>query len=83
MKITVKLFALLGRFLPPNARANQIEMDAPPDASPESILTGLGVPLEQCHLVLVNGVYIEPSARANASLKEGDVLAVWPPIAGG
>jgi molybdopterin converting factor small subunit len=35
------------------------------------------------HLVLVNGKYIEPSQRASYALKEGDVLAIWPPIAGG
>jgi sulfur carrier protein ThiS len=31
----------------------------------------------------VNGVFIPPDARATTSLKDGDTLAVWPPIAGG
>jgi molybdopterin converting factor small subunit len=35
------------------------------------------------HLVLVNGRYIDPDKRANQPLVEGDVLAIWPPIAGG
>ena len=35
------------------------------------------------HLVLVNGVYIYPEKRATHTLVEGDVLAIWPPIAGG
>ena len=35
------------------------------------------------HLVLVNGVYVPPEQRAERVLKDGDVLAIWPPIAGG
>jgi molybdopterin converting factor small subunit len=35
------------------------------------------------HLVLVNGKYIEPEKRMTATLVDGDVLAIWPPIAGG
>jgi molybdopterin converting factor small subunit len=33
--------------------------------------------------VLVNGKYIQPEERLSATLVEGDVLAIWPPIAGG
>ena len=35
------------------------------------------------HLVLVNGVFVPPDERAGKCLDNGDVLAVWPPIAGG
>jgi molybdopterin converting factor small subunit len=35
------------------------------------------------HLVLINGKYIEPDKRWSQTLVEGDVLAIWPPIAGG
>jgi molybdopterin converting factor small subunit len=35
------------------------------------------------HLVLINGKYIEPEKRLTQTLQEGDVLAIWPPIAGG
>jgi molybdopterin synthase sulfur carrier subunit len=35
------------------------------------------------HLVLINGKYIEPAMRLSQTLVEGDVLAIWPPIAGG
>jgi sulfur carrier protein ThiS len=39
--------------------------------------------MEKCHLVLVNGIFVSPSARANTRIGEGDTLAVWPPVAGG
>jgi len=35
------------------------------------------------HIVLVNGVYVAPADRATRTLAEGDVLAIWPPVAGG
>jgi molybdopterin converting factor small subunit len=41
------------------------------------------MPPKLVHLVLVNGTYIEPEKRLTHSLKEGDVLAIWPPVAGG
>ncbi|MBS1138025.1 MAG: mut7-C ubiquitin family protein, partial [Proteobacteria bacterium] len=34
-------------------------------------------------LVLINGHYVPPGARRSHALREGDVLAIWPPIAGG
>jgi sulfur carrier protein ThiS len=42
-----------------------------------------GLPNKLVHLVLVNGVYVPPAERATHALNEGDVLAIWPPIAGG
>jgi molybdopterin converting factor small subunit len=41
------------------------------------------LPPKQVHRVLVNGTYIAPEQRASKTLAEGDVLAIWPPIAGG
>ena len=41
------------------------------------------MPPKLVHLVLVNGVFIAPEDRATRTLVEGDVLAIWPPIAGG
>jgi molybdopterin converting factor small subunit len=41
------------------------------------------LPEKLVHLVLVNGSYIAPEKRPTQTLLEGDVLAIWPPIAGG
>jgi sulfur carrier protein ThiS len=35
------------------------------------------------HLVLVNGAYVPPGERARLALRDGDALAIWPPVAGG
>lgn len=83
MKVTVKLYALLGQHLPAGAKNNQIVVDVADGMTPLALLDSLRVPREACHLVLVNGEYLAPSLRSNRALKDQDALAVWPPIAGG
>ena len=84
MKITFKLFATLTDYLPVAARrSNIIELDVAPDASISQIIEPFGMPPQLVHLVLVNGHYIQPDKRLTHNLVEGDVLAIWPPIAGG
>lgn len=84
MKITFKLFATLTDHLPPDARrSNQIELDVAPEAPISQIIEPFGLPPKLVHLVLVNGKYVAPEQRLSTTLREGDVLAIWPPIAGG
>lgn len=84
MKITFKLFASLTDYLPPDARrSNILALDVAPSASISQIIEPFGMPQKLVHLVLVNGTYIAPEKRLTHTLAEGDVLAIWPPIAGG
>jgi sulfur carrier protein ThiS len=84
MKITFKLYASLTEYLPPAARtSNRVELDVPPDATIAQIIEPYGMPIKLVHLVLVNGVFVPPEQRATRTFVEGDVLAIWPPIAGG
>ena len=84
MKITFKLFATLTDYLPAQARqGNIVELDVPADASISQIIEPFGLPPKLVHLVLVNGVYVQPADRLSRRLQEGDALAIWPPIAGG
>ena len=83
-KATVKLFASLSDYLPASAKYNAAEVRLEPDAATvAAALAALNVPMEQCHLVLLNGVFISPSARANCAVEDGDTIAAWPPVAGG
>ena len=84
MKITLKLFASLTDYLPAEARyTNVVALDIAPEASISQIIEPFGLPAKLVHLVLINGKYIEPAQRLTQTLVEGDVLAIWPPIAGG
>ncbi len=84
MNITLKLFASLTDYLPPADRTSNItQLNVAPDASILQIIEPFGLPHKLVHLVLINGTYVDPDKRATRTLQEGDVLAIWPPIAGG
>jgi sulfur carrier protein ThiS len=83
MKITVKLYATLGDYLPAGSRNNRVELEVAENASVIEVLAPFALPPRLTHLVLVNGVFVPPDERAASRLKDGDMLAVWPPIAGG
>jgi molybdopterin synthase sulfur carrier subunit len=84
MNITFKLFATLTDYLPAEARrSNQVTLDVAQDNSISQIIEPFGMPPKLVHLVLVNGKYIKPEDRDTTTLVEGDVLAIWPPVAGG
>jgi len=84
MQITFKLYATLGDLLPNNAVRNAAAIEISADASLNSIIDKYHVPRELAHLVLINGVFVCDTDRDQpGALKEGDVLAIWPPVAGG
>ncbi|MCU0931933.1 MAG: MoaD/ThiS family protein [Serpentinimonas sp.] len=83
MEITFKLFATLGDYLPPEAKFNQIALQVKENTTVQAVIDPFNLPPKLVHLVLLNGQYVNPEDRATKVLKEGDVLAVWPPIAGG
>jgi sulfur carrier protein ThiS len=84
MQITFKLYASLGEYLPADRRrGNELTLDVAEGATIEQVTTPFGLPPKLVHLVLVNGVFIAPAERASKALMAGDVLAIWPPVAGG
>ncbi len=83
MRITLKLFATLGDYLPPGACYNQTELQLDEQATVQQVIERLALPPKLVHLVLVDGHYVPPEQRATRVLAEGQALAIWPPIAGG
>jgi sulfur carrier protein ThiS len=84
MLITFKLYASLTEFLPVDRRnGNSMPLDVPTGATVAEVVARFALPMKLVHLVLINGVYVPPEARATRPLAEGETLAIWPPIAGG
>jgi len=83
MRVVFKLFASLSDLLPAERRGNLVDIEVMPGTTVGDLITRYRVPEKSAHLVLVNGHYIAPAARTTHVLKEGDELAIWPPIAGG
>jgi sulfur carrier protein ThiS len=83
MRVTIKLYATLGDYLPAGSKNNRVEVELPDLTTVIAALAPFSLPPKLTHLVLINGVFIVPEARATTRLAAGDTLAVWPPIAGG
>lgn len=84
MQITFKLYAGLTDYLPLERRTgNQMPLEVASEATIAQIIEPFHMPARLVKLVLVNGVFVPPEERATRTLAEGDVLAIWPPVAGG
>lgn len=73
-RITVKLFATLGRVF---SVSDSIELSSPRVIS--EIIGDIGIPEEKVTIIFVNGRH----ARMTDVVCPGDVLALFPPIGGG
>jgi sulfur carrier protein ThiS len=82
--ITFKLYAGLTQYLPLEARVgNAMPLTLPDGATVLQAMQPFNLPMKIVKLVLVNGVYIPPESWQTRELQDGDVLAIWPPVAGG
>ena len=77
MKIQVKLFANIRKYLP--AVYDGECMDVPDDDTVEQLVARLGIPDEMVKVVFVNNRRVE----RETVLKAGDRVGIFPPIAGG
>ena len=80
MKITVRLFATFTPKLPPGAVRNAAGIDVRDGATVADVMDGLGLDQRAPKLAFVNNRREKDFSRL---LKEGDELAVFPPIGGG
>jgi len=84
MKVRIKLYARLDRYLPKDrAERDEADLEVPDGTTVAEVFRRLSLPPEICHLVLVNGHFLGVGDRETRALDTGDHLAVWPPVAGG
>ena len=59
IKVTVKLFAALAQYLPSGAADNRVELEVADGTTVEQMFAKFNLPPEHCHLVLINGHFLE------------------------
>lgn len=79
MEIEVKLFATLRDYLPNGSSRFSCMMEIDGRTRVQDILSRLKIPEEIPKIILINGVH----GKKDQALKEGDVLSIFPPVAGG
>lgn len=83
MQVQLELYASLMTYLPADASRHRVVVDIPSGTTAHALLERFSVPREKAHLVLRNGVYLHQEERDAVQLQDGDVVAAWPPVAGG
>lgn len=72
--IEVRLFATLR-----TGRGKIFQLDASEYQTGTQVLAHFGIPAEDVAIFLINGFHSKP----DAAIKDGDVLAIFPPVGGG
>jgi sulfur-carrier protein len=79
MEIEVKLFATLRDYLPKGSERFSCKMGIEGTTRIGDILSRLKIPEDIPKIILLNGIH----GKEDQVLKEGDVLSIFPPVAGG
>ena len=79
MKVEIALYATLSKYLPPGSEQRKAVISASDGATAREIMLQLGIPQEYPNIVPVNGKQANPATV----LKDGEALAIFPPLAGG
>jgi molybdopterin synthase sulfur carrier subunit len=74
MKLEIKLFASLQKFMP---NAKKVDLDD--NCTVLDLLKKIGINPSEVAIILVNGQHVE----LDQTLSEGETVAFFPPIAGG
>lgn len=79
MKVEVKLFANFRDYLPPKSNGYSVALEVDTGTTISRVLEILKIPESIPMLALVNGIH----RKFEDALQEGDVLSLFPPVAGG
>jgi molybdopterin converting factor small subunit len=79
MQVKVKLFATLRDYLPKDSDGKSCMVAADEQTTIEQIISKLNIPGDIPKIILVNG----RNGSLTQTIKPGDELSIFPPVAGG
>ncbi len=83
MQIYIEFYASLMKYLPPGKSRFRREIKVDQGLILNRVIEQFQISVEQAHIVLVNGHFVCGDDREERALIEGDVVSIWPPVAGG
>lgn len=84
MDIELKLFMFLKKYGPPDQVDGRSRMEIKPGTRFVDVLKKIGMPIEEDKIIVINGISHKQCDAVNAlEIKDGDIVAIFPPIAGG
>jgi hypothetical protein len=84
MRVTVKLYATLSDYLPAGSKNNRVEIEVAEKCYGQRCFKPIFIAAQTDPSGAFEWRFCSADERAaSVSCKDGDVLAVWPPIAGG
>jgi len=83
MKLYIEFYASLMKYLPPGKSRFRREIKAEDSLVLSRLIEQYHISVEEAHIVLVNGQFVNLEDRDQRTLEEGEVISIWPPVAGG
>ncbi len=83
MQINIEFYASLMKYLPPGKSRFRREVKLDDELLLGGLIEQFHIPAQMAHIVLVNGHFVDVELRLERALVEGDVVSIWPPVAGG
>jgi len=84
MEIELKLFMMFKKYGPPDQVDGRSRMQVKTGTRFIDILNTINMPIEEDKIIVINGISHKQCDEVNAlEIKNGDIVAIFPPIAGG
>ena len=84
MEIELKLFMMFIKYGPADQVDGRSRMKLEPGTKFIDLLNKIDMPVEEDKIIVINGISHKQGDEVNAlELKDGDTVAIFPPIAGG
>lgn len=81
MTISIRLFALLRKYLPRHATGNECTVEIEPGDTVLDVIHSLNIPVNIPKIILVNGQHV--SLDSKEPLADGEIVSIFPLMAGG